>query len=413
MATPIARYRLNEAASGQSPTHVLDSIASPTNLEISYVGSVPSYTEIASGRGLSFPSQSSPQGAGAYSVRLEPGVKVYDALEGSTAATITVVADLVTLSSYNGINPCNIFGIARWDGEYDALLVWIWDDVLWFDWTGSGGDPTAYYARSYDLDDIGAGLHVITAVLDTTEASEPNRMRLYCDGELLTPVGGEGTVPQNQTIHIQLDASTPDFLTPAGNRYDCLLSLGSYEDYLAGNGGFLGSIYYADLYDVALSASEVEDAATALIADNDNEDEVIMATYNKFNAFVENVAEGVFNLGTNQLAVALCAAANAPVAGNSVLADLTQISYTNLSSRNITTTSSSQTGGTYSLVLEDLTLTASGGSVGPFRYVVIYSDTPTSPADPLIAWYDYGSDLTLADGESLTIDFGANLLTLA
>jgi hypothetical protein len=79
----------------------------------------------------------------------------------------------------------------------------------------------------------------------------------------------------------------------------------------------------------------------------------------------------------------------------------------------VTTSSSSQTSGTYSLVLTDLVLTASGGSVGPFRYVVLYNDTPTSPADPLIGWYDYGSSITLADGETFTIDFGASVITLA
>jgi hypothetical protein len=105
---------------------------------------------------------------------------------------------------------------------------------------------------------------------------------------------------------------------------------------------------------------------------------------------------------------------SAPTSSNSVLADVTQISYTNLSTRNITTSTSSQTSGLYKLVLTDLTLTASGGSVGPFQYIVIYNDTPTSPADPLIGYYNYGSALTLASGESLTIDFDAanGLLTL-
>lgn len=137
-----------------------------------------------------------------------------------------------------------------------------------------------------------------------------------------------------------------------------------------------------------------------------------MATFNKFNAFVENVAEKVHNLGSDQLVVALTN--SAPLASNSVLADITQITYTNLSSRNITTSTSSQTSGLYKLVVNDLTLTASGGSVGPFRYIVVYNDTPTSPADPLIGYYDYGSSLTLASGESLTIDFdGTNgLLTI-
>lgn len=137
-----------------------------------------------------------------------------------------------------------------------------------------------------------------------------------------------------------------------------------------------------------------------------------MATFNKFNAFVEHVAEKVHNLGSDQIMVALCAAANAPVAGNSVLADLTQISYTNLSSRVVTVASSAQSSGTYTLALTDLVLTASGGSVAAFQYVVIYNDTPTSPADPLIGWLDYGSALTLASGETLTIDFNASTITL-
>lgn len=141
-----------------------------------------------------------------------------------------------------------------------------------------------------------------------------------------------------------------------------------------------------------------------------------MAVFNKFNQFTEDLAEGVHNLQTGALTVALCASANAPVATNSVLANLTQISYTNLSSRVIgTPTSSAQTSGTYKLVLPDLVLTASGGSVATFRYVVIYNDTPTSPADPLIGWYDYGQDVTLANGETFTIDFDATsgVLTIA
>jgi len=134
-----------------------------------------------------------------------------------------------------------------------------------------------------------------------------------------------------------------------------------------------------------------------------------MATFNKFNAFAENVVE-VINLGTDQFVVALTN--TAPTSSNSVLADITQISYTNLSSRNLTTSSSSQTSGTYTLVLADLTLTATG-SVGPFRYVVIYDDTPTSPADPLVGWYDYGSSISLANGETFTIDFGASVISLS
>ena len=136
-----------------------------------------------------------------------------------------------------------------------------------------------------------------------------------------------------------------------------------------------------------------------------------MATFNKSNAWAENMVESA-NLGSDTFKVFLTNTAPTS-SGTSVLADVNEISYTNCSSRTLTTASSSQTSGTYSLVLNDLVLTASGGSVGPFRYVGIYDDTPTSPADPVVGWYDYGSSITLADGETLTIDFGANLFTLA
>ena len=137
-----------------------------------------------------------------------------------------------------------------------------------------------------------------------------------------------------------------------------------------------------------------------------------MAAFNKFNAFVEDMPEKVHNLATDALTVAL--SNTAPVATNSVLANITEIAYTNLSSRALVTSSSGQSAGTYSLVIADKVLTASGGAVATFRYVVIYNDTPVTPADPLIGWYDYGvGGVTLADGETFTIDFGANLFTLA
>lgn len=137
-----------------------------------------------------------------------------------------------------------------------------------------------------------------------------------------------------------------------------------------------------------------------------------MATFNKLNGFVEHKNHGVHNLSTGQLVVALSNTApgseSTPPTGAAsacVLANVTQVSYTNCSSRNITTSSSGQTSGTYKLVLADLVLTASGGSVGPFRYVYVFNDTPTSPADPLVGYYDYGSSITLADTETFTVDF--------
>ena len=135
-----------------------------------------------------------------------------------------------------------------------------------------------------------------------------------------------------------------------------------------------------------------------------------MATFTKFQPFVEHLAEKVHNLGSDQLTIALTTNATPPVATNGVLADLTQIAYTNLSSRTVTTSTSSQTSGTYSLVCTDLVLTASG-AVATFRHVVLYNSTAAS--GNLIAWWDYGSDVTLANAETFTIDFGANVLTIA
>ena len=145
-----------------------------------------------------------------------------------------------------------------------------------------------------------------------------------------------------------------------------------------------------------------------------------MATFNKLDGFVEHLAEGVHNLQTGAITVALSNTApgseGTPPTGSTaacVLANVTEVSYTNLSTRVVTISASSQTAGTYSMVATDLVLTTTGGGTGPFRYIYVYNDTPTSPADPLIGYYDYGSAVTLNDGETFTLDFGASLLTLA
>ena len=140
---------------------------------------------------------------------------------------------------------------------------------------------------------------------------------------------------------------------------------------------------------------------------------MVTAPYVKFQPFVEHVAEGVHNFtsdSTCTLTVAL--SAGAPTNTWATLSQVTQIAYTNLSARVLAVSASSQTAGVYTLSISNLTLTASGGSVATFRYVVIYNDDPTSPADPLIAYFDYGSNVTLTDGESITLSFPSGLLTL-
>jgi hypothetical protein len=140
-----------------------------------------------------------------------------------------------------------------------------------------------------------------------------------------------------------------------------------------------------------------------------------MATFNKFNCFVEDLAEKAHNLSADTLKVALTNTAPtasqttwnttdhpAPTAANGYTAG----------GNSITISSSSQTSGTYKLVLADSVFTAAGGSIGPFRYAILYNSTAL--AKP-IGWYDYGSSITLATGETFTVDFDATngVLTLA
>lgn len=132
-----------------------------------------------------------------------------------------------------------------------------------------------------------------------------------------------------------------------------------------------------------------------------------MAAFNKIQAFVEHLAEKVHNLGADTLKILL--SNDAPsAAADAVKADLTSElgtgnGYTSGGTA-VTISSSAQSGGTYKLVGSNVVFTASGGSIGPFRYAVLYNDTPTSPADPLIGWWDYGSGISLNDGETFTVD---------
>lgn len=126
----------------------------------------------------------------------------------------------------------------------------------------------------------------------------------------------------------------------------------------------------------------------------------MFATFNKFNSFVEAIAEKVHNLGSDSLMIAL--SNSAPSASNTVLANITEIAYTNLSSRTLTVASSTQTSGTYKLVINDLVLTASG-AVATFQYIIIYNNTATNKE--LIGYYNNGSAVTLANTDTFTIDF--------
>ena len=126
----------------------------------------------------------------------------------------------------------------------------------------------------------------------------------------------------------------------------------------------------------------------------------VVCPFVKFNAFIEAVMEQKHNLQSDQLRVALTD--TAPSSTAAILADIAQITYTNLSTRNVTVTSSSQVAGAYKLVLDSLSLYATG-PVAPFRYVVLHN--ATAVAGDLIGYYDYTRSVTLANGQIFFISF--------
>lgn len=130
-----------------------------------------------------------------------------------------------------------------------------------------------------------------------------------------------------------------------------------------------------------------------------------MATFNKFQDFSEQLTKGTQNFGTDVYKVAL--SNSAPVATNTIFSNITEISAGNgyTAGGTATTITVSETTGTTTVSGTQVVFTASGGSIGPFRYVVLYNDTTTSPNKPLVGWWDYGSSITLADTETFTVKF--------
>jgi hypothetical protein len=138
-----------------------------------------------------------------------------------------------------------------------------------------------------------------------------------------------------------------------------------------------------------------------------------MATYVKYNQFVEDLAKGVHNFATGVFKVALSNAA--PVATHATLSQITELGTANgYTAGGATTTISgtTQSGGTLTIVASDPAVWTATGAGIAFRYAALYNDTPTSPADPLVAYWDNGSTTTVTAGNTLLVDFGANLFTL-
>lgn len=138
-----------------------------------------------------------------------------------------------------------------------------------------------------------------------------------------------------------------------------------------------------------------------------------MASANRFEAFSEHLCEKVHNLDTDTI-MAYLSNTTPNLATHGVKADLAEISGGNgyTAGGADTLNATSRSGAVTSITATDITWTASGGTIGPFRYLVHYNDTPTSPADPLLFHWDYGSAVTLQIGEQFVADYGSSQFTV-
>lgn len=139
-----------------------------------------------------------------------------------------------------------------------------------------------------------------------------------------------------------------------------------------------------------------------------------MATYNKYESAAEYIANNIIDIfGATHTFKVLLSNTAPNAATHTVKADAAEIAagggYT-AGGYTIGFTST-RTGGIVTATATDVTITATSGGIATFRYAIIYDDTPSSPADPLLCWYDYASSITLADTEQFVVDFGASFFT--
>lgn len=130
-----------------------------------------------------------------------------------------------------------------------------------------------------------------------------------------------------------------------------------------------------------------------------------MAVFSKHNDFVEQLLLGKHVFGTH---VFKCLLTNtAPTAANSVKADLVEIAAGNgyTAGGADAQLTVAEAAGTATVTGTKIVWTAAGGTIGPFRYVDLYNDTQTAPADPLVGWWDYGAAITLQIGETFSVKF--------
>ena len=311
-----------------------------------------------------------------------------------------VVNQCYQTAGYNFMDPVNAYTSANILPASGAFSVAFWIKS----WSAGSGGGTAIRLGSTGMSFNGYGKNNEFGVVQTTPTFQTKTIYSGFNNVAWTHLafiwsGTTWTIYRNGSVPTQYGSN----FTPNSATYN---SSTRFEISCDTSGGG----YYIDdlrVYDAAIDSTEVTFLYNSGSGTQSNSGgggggspSPVTSAFYKFQPFVEAAMEKVHNLGSDQLKVALTN--TAPSAANAVLTDISEISYTNCSTRNITTSTSAQTSGTYKLVCADLVLTASG-TVGPFRYVVLYNDTAASKN--LIAYYDYASSVTLANGDTFTIDF--------
>jgi hypothetical protein len=134
--------------------------------------------------------------------------------------------------------------------------------------------------------------------------------------------------------------------------------------------------------------------------------------FNYFDSTAYEIAKGTHNLDSDTLMIGLSNASPSPT--NTVWADITEISAGNGYSAGGTAISSlavSQVSDTGKLDGDNVTFTASGGSIAQFQYLVLYNDTAASKQ--LLGYWDAGAAVDLYDGDEFTINLSGGILTVS
>lgn len=146
-----------------------------------------------------------------------------------------------------------------------------------------------------------------------------------------------------------------------------------------------------------------------------------MAAYNKFNQFVQDICKKVIDVSADSLFVLLTntvpnaadtkvdtTTGTCTIASTSNAAEIAAGNGYTKKGGAVTVTTASQTSGTFTLAANQVVFTASGGTIGPFRYAALFDDTSgTTSTRSVIAWWDYGSAVTLNSGDTFTVQFNS------